>query len=187
MLYYPLDSDFRLTLWEPHHAAELFAVVDANRDHLRRWLPWVDGTQSADDSRAFIERSLVAFGERREMHMAIWREGKLVGAIGFNRIDWDNQDCEIGYWLTQSAEGNGIITRACRVLIDHALTAWKMNRVVIEADVDNVRSRAVPERLGFTQDGTLRQAIKVDGRYSDLAVYSLLSAEWTTHDEQQPE
>jgi ribosomal-protein-serine acetyltransferase len=181
MLYNEIAPNLKLALWDVYHADALFAVVDENRDHLRQWLPWVDSTLSAEDSRAFIIRSLNMFGKRREMHCAIWHDGNLVGAIGFNKIDWQNLDCEIGYWLAQSAEGNGIITAACRAIIDHAITNWRMNRIVIEAATMNRRSRAVPLRLGFKHEGTLRQGAMLGGEYIDLELYSLLASEWRTN------
>jgi ribosomal-protein-serine acetyltransferase len=50
--------------------------------------------------------------------------------------------------------------------------------VVIEAVVDNTRSRAIPERLGFTQEGILREAKRIRGRFEDAALYSMLASDW---------
>ncbi len=179
MLYYEIEPNLKLILWDVHHAEELFAVTNANREHLRLWLPWVDHTKSVDDSRSFIKRSIKMFGKRRGMHLGILHHGEIVGAVGFNKLNWRNRDCEIGYWLAKSAEGHGIITKACRAIIDHAFTNWQMNRIVIRATTENVRSRAVPIRLGFTHEGRLRQVVMSDDDYIDLEIYSLLAAEWS--------
>lgn len=178
MLYHEIEPNLKLTLWEPYHAEALFAVTDANRAHLGKWLPWVEETNSVEDSRNFIKQSLKSFGERKQAHFAIWLDGEIVGAIGFNKINWQNRDCEIGYWVAQSAEGQGIITKACRAIVDHAIDNWQMNRIVIEAATANVRSWAIPARLGFTHEGTLRQVAKLHGEYIDLELYSLLADEW---------
>jgi ribosomal-protein-serine acetyltransferase len=90
-----------------------------------------------------------------------------------------NRAASLGYWLSEDEEGRGTMTDPVRALVAHSFTQWKLNRVEIRADVENVRSRAIPERLGFRQEGILRQAYRVsEDRYSDDAVYSMLASEW---------
>lgn len=89
----------------------------------------------------------------------------------------DNRSTRIGYWLDEAHQGRGIVTAAVRLLADHALTVWQLNRVEIHAATENRRSRAIPDRLGFREEGTLRHAQLVDGRYLDSVVYSTLAAD----------
>lgn len=70
------------------------------------------------------------------------------------------------------------MTAAARVLVGHAFTVWGLSRVEIRAATENLRSRAIPERLGFQQEGILRRRELVNGRYLDCAVYSMLSTDW---------
>jgi ribosomal-protein-serine acetyltransferase len=93
-------------------------------------------------------------------------------------VDWQNRSTSIGYWLAQGAEGGGTMTQAVSALVDHALREWRLNRVEIRADVENVRSRALAERLGFRQEGTLRQAIRLADGYHDDALYAMLAQDW---------
>ena len=72
----------------------------------------------------------------------------------------------------------GVITAAVRAYTDHALRVWGLQRVEIEAAVDNTRSRAVAERLGFQPEGLRRQAHKIGGRHYDVVVYSMLAPDW---------
>lgn len=69
------------------------------------------------------------------------------------------------------------MTAAVRVLVDHALTVWRLNRVEILAATGNRRSRAIPQGLGFHEEGTRRQMQLVSGRYRDCVAYSTLAAE----------
>lgn len=71
------------------------------------------------------------------------------------------------------------MTEAVRALTTHAFTVLKLNRVEIRAAVGNVRSRAIPERLGFSQEGVARQAERIGDRYEDSVVYSMLATEWS--------
>lgn len=70
------------------------------------------------------------------------------------------------------------MTAAVRLLVDHALSLWRLNRVEIRVAAENRRSRAISERLGFRQEGMLRQAELIDGRYLASIVYSMLAADW---------
>lgn len=95
--------------------------------------------------------------------------------VGFHRLDWDQLSTSIGYWIAERQQGTGTVTRAAAALVDHAFGVWKLNRLEIRAGVENDRSRAIPERLGFTQEGVLREPERVGGRFVDHAVYAILA------------
>jgi ribosomal-protein-serine acetyltransferase len=173
-----IDSSLELRLLEEHHADEVFSVVDSNREHLRRWLPWVNASKSADDTRAFIRRALEQFARHDGFQAGIWLDDHVVGCLGLHFIKWHNRRTEIGYWLAEPAQGRGIMTRSCRALIDHAFGELSLNRVEIHCAVGNNRSRGVPERLGFHAEGTHRQIHAIDGQYHDDIVYAMLAEDW---------
>jgi ribosomal-protein-serine acetyltransferase len=159
-------------------AEPLFAVVDANRAHLRQWLPWVDSNRGPDDTRAFIRRSREQFARNDGFDAAIEADGAIVGVIGLHKVDHLNRKTEIGYWLAESAQGRELMTAACRAVITHIFSDLKLNRVEILCATENVRSRRVPERLGFAQEGMARQAGFLYDHYVDLVVYAMLAADW---------
>ncbi len=176
MLCHRLGRRAELRMLEPRHAEELFALVDRNRERLRKWLPWVDGTKSAEDTTKFIRESLKRHAETGEVVAGMWHRGKLAGTIGLH-IRGEAR-AMIGYWLSQEAEGKGLMTLACRAMVDHAFRDLKAERVEIFAEPRNRRSRAIPERLGFRREGTLRHVAKLNDRFVDHVVYSLLRGEW---------
>ncbi len=165
-----------LEMLEPRHADELFALVDRNRERLRKWLPWVDGTKSADDTLKFIRESLRRHAETGEVVAGIWHRGKLAGTIGLH-IRGEAR-AMIGYWLGAEFEGKGIMTLACRAMLAHAFRDLGVERVEIFAEPRNARSRAVPQRLGFKREGTLRHVARLNDRFIDHVAYSLLRGEW---------
>jgi ribosomal-protein-serine acetyltransferase len=173
---FELRADARTILRTPRRAdAEaIFALVDANRAYLRRWLPWVDGSTAVEHTRGFLDVTIAAGLEGRSLILAIEHEGAIAGTIGFNSIDAANRSGEIGYWLRADFQGRGIVTAACRALARHAFDSLGLNCVRLAAATDNAKSRAVPERLGFHLDGVLREQEWVDGRFVDHAVYTLL-------------
>ena len=159
-------------------ARALFALVDANRDRLRRWLPWPDGNLSVLDSRAYILWVRAQARRGIGLSFGLWWKGSLVGVAGFVWIDAANRSAAIGYWLAQAAEGHGLMTAAVSALLRHGFRTLKVNRMEIRAGVRNRRSRGIPRRLGFRHEGTLRQAECLAGHYVDHAVYGLLASEW---------
>jgi ribosomal-protein-serine acetyltransferase len=158
-------------------AAELTSVVAANREHLARWLPWA-ATYGHQDSLDYIAKAHAQLEADDGFEGAIVAGGEIVGGAGFHAIDRVNRSTSIGYWLVAEAEGKGLMTATVRAQLDHAFGVWGLHRVVIEAVLDNARSRAIPERLGFTEEGVLRQAKLLRGRYEDAALYAMLATEW---------
>ena len=159
-------------------AGALYALVEANRDRLRRWLPWPDANRSIQDSRAYILRVRAQARAGSAQSFGLWWQERLVGVAGFAWIDPANQSAAIGYWLAEAAEGRGLMTAAVSALLRHGFRTLKLNRIEIRAGVRNRRSRAIPKRLGFRHEGTLRQAERLGDRFVDHAVYGLLAEEW---------
>lgn len=178
MFTHRLDDDTELRLLEREQADELFALVDDNREYLRQWLPWVDDTKSVEDSAAFIEMTLEQFAEGNGFQAGVWYEGALGGVIGHHGVDRANLSTSLGYWLGASFQGKGLMTKSCRVLIEHAFGYWGLERVEIRCATENMKSRAIPERLGFELEGVLRRAEVLYGTHVDLAVYGMVAAEW---------
>lgn len=159
-------------------ARALFALVEANRDRLRRWLPWPDANRTVQDSRAFVLRVRALARRGAAQSYGLWWRDHLVGVVGFVWIDAPNATAGIGYWLDAAAEGHGLMTRAVAALVRHGFRDLGLTRIEIRAGVRNLRSRAIPRRLGFRQEGVLRQVERLADRTVDHAVYALLADEW---------
>ena len=159
-------------------AGELFAVCDANRAYLRQWLPWLDRTRQSADTRGFIEGAIRQDDSNQGFQALILVGGRIAGLVGYHRIDWANRNTSLGYWLAEPYQRRGLMTASCRVLIDHAFAALNLHRIAITCAPENTRSRAIPERLGFTHEGRLRHAEWLYDHYVDHEVYSLLQREW---------
>jgi ribosomal-protein-serine acetyltransferase len=171
-------SDIRLGIMDEVHAQELFRLVDSNRIHLRQWLPWLDSQKNTADSLQFIRVTRDQFRNKESMTMGVWYQDSLCGVIGYHRIDWMNRSSMIGYWISSDRQGKGIMTEACRELVDYGFSRLGLHRVEIRCAIGNQRSRAIPERLGFVNEGIARQGEWLYDRYVDLVVYSMLAPEW---------
>lgn len=154
---------------------ELFNMVDKNRVCLEPWLGWVDYVKCPEDEFRVVQS--VAQSDTGKYFIFV--NGALHGMVGFVQEHKSKQTVEIGYWLDNAMNGRGIMTRAVEKLTGLAFDVWGANRVEIQAAVDNKKSRAIPERLGFNQDGILRQReIVRPGVIYDIVMYSKLKSEW---------
>lgn len=178
MFSHKIDDNLQLCLPELHRAEEIASVVRANLNHLQPWMPWAVDDYSVDSAKEWIQRTLTEFAEDGRFNAIILVDEKVIGTIGFHNLNTAHGSAEIGYWLDKAHEGKGIITRCCRVLIDYLFEVRGLNRVQINCNVENVRSRAVPERLGFALEGIHRQVERVQGKFGDWAVYAMLRSEW---------
>jgi ribosomal-protein-serine acetyltransferase len=177
-----LRPGVELRLLEERHAATVFALVERNRKYLREWMPWVDTTVTEDDTLSFIRASLEQFAGNYGFAAGIWMgDGNpetLAGVIGTHKINWLNRKVELGYWVGQEFQGRGIVTEACRAAVTHLLCEMDLNRVEIHCATGNAKSCAIARRLGFTLEGTLREAELCNGRYLDLNVFAMLQRDW---------
>jgi len=177
MLRFVLSEGCHLRLFEEADAEEFHRLIEANRAHLVPWMPWA-ADEAPEGTLRFIRLTRRQVADNDGFQVAIVCDGRIVGAVGFHGVDWTHRSTSIGYWLDTGHQGRGIMTRAVRALVDHALRGWELNRVEIRAAPDNRRSRAIPERLGFRQEGVLREAERVGDRYLDSVVYAMLPSAW---------
>ncbi|MDP3276636.1 MAG: GNAT family protein [Deltaproteobacteria bacterium] len=178
MFRIPVDPTLDLVLLEPRHAPILFALIDENRAHLRRFLPWVDTTQSPQDSAVFIHSCLEQFARGTAVNVALFSGPALVGLCGTHAIHWGSRRAELGYWISSAWQGRGLMTRAVRALSAYLFFSHGLHRLEIRAASDNQKSRAVAERLGFVLEGTLREAEWLYDRYVDHALYAILQRDF---------
>jgi ribosomal-protein-serine acetyltransferase len=178
MFLHKVDDEVSLKLIDLGDAERIFELSDQSRDYLREWLPWLDMTRTTNDTRAFIQGAQRGYGENHSMITVILFNGVIVGVIGFNELNLMNKTAQIGYWLGVGYQGSGLMTRAAAAMINYAFNELKMHKVEIRAASGNKKSRAVPERLGFKQEGSIRQAEWLYDHYVDHVVYGMLDSEW---------
>lgn len=175
-----IDDKTSLELSAEKHAKALFLAINENREHLSEFLGFVNKMQSEEDIRKFLKNCERIYQEGGEVSFAIFHAGELVGRIGIHYIHQQNKTAAIGYWLSQKAEGKGIITKACQELLKYGFQELNLNRIEIKAATENYKSQAIPKRLGFVREGVLRQAEFINTSFVDLVLYSLLRSEWET-------
>jgi ribosomal-protein-serine acetyltransferase len=165
-----------LRLPEERDANELYALVDANRAYLSQWMPWAP-EETLEDALSYIKLLRAQLANNDGLNTLITVDGRIAGSVGMRSIEWRVRSTELGYWLAAEHQGRGIMTAAVGAYLDYAFGVLGLHRVVVHAGTGNSRSRAIPERLGFTYEGTAREAEWLGERVHDLAVYAILASD----------
>jgi ribosomal-protein-serine acetyltransferase len=172
-----VNEETQLRLLEERHVEDYFALIARNQEYLRLWVDVEAYEGTVETLKAYVKQRLLQFVNGEGYHLGIWHQDALVGILDY-RLNERNRTVELGYWLDESLQGKGIVTQACRTMVRHAFEEHYVQKVVISCAIDNPRSRAVADRLGFVQEGVLRQVVRLHGRSVDGIFYGLLAEEW---------
>lgn len=180
MLIQKIDDEVSLRLFTKDDADELFHLTMASKRYLKEWLGWLDYTNSVEDTAQFIQTKCeeVAANGGHAQTFAIVYNGEIAGTIGFNEVNRSNNIGIVGYWLGEMFQQKGIMSKAFKALIQYGFEQLQLNRIEVRAAVRNTKSRALPEKFGFTKEGEIRQAEWLYDHYVDHVVYGLLRSEW---------
>lgn len=170
-----ITSD-RLDLRAPalDHLAPLSRAVLESLAELAVWMPWA--TENYDDgAEENLRGAIAAFVTRTDLRYHVFdRTGRLVGSVGYHRMNWAVPRMEIGYWLRTGETGKGYATEATRALAKVAFEEFGARRLDIRCDDSNVASAAVAERCGFHLEGVLENySVGTDGTLRNERVYAL--------------
>ncbi len=178
MFFLKIDDDLEMRLIQMNDAKKLSELINANRQHLRTWLPWVDYMVAPHQFYSIVSYWLYEYHQNTGLRAGIFYKGKLNGCIELHNVDYFNRLASMGYFLAKTAEGKGLVTRSAKALIEYAFTVLGLNRIEIRAGEKNVKSRAIPERLGFTMEGKIRQGEFLHGYFQHIILYGLIKDDW---------
>ena len=168
-------DEFELVRRRPtfHNAEMIFSLLDKNRTYFEQWLGWVNEIKSLEDCFGWLrnqdDTSCVYF---------IFKDCNMIGCVGFVKINEKAKSLDLGYWLVEEANGQGIIHLMIKLLEPVAFDSdWEVLR--IGCDVLNKKSKKVAEKLGYVFEGTIRHGEPYpDGRRYDNSFFSKLKSEW---------
>src|SRR5690554_2182506 len=120
MFNYMIDEDIELRFLENHHAEDIFKSTEFSREHLRKWMPWVDEIKAIEDELRFINMTKKQYLSNEGFQAGIWYQGIFAGMIGYHDMSWLHRSVSIGYWLDKRFTGKGIMTKACQAMVNYA-------------------------------------------------------------------
>lgn len=173
-----IDKELILKQLEQSDSADIFKTIDTQREFLGKWLPFVAYTKEISDTEQFVNSVVNAPEDRFEYIFTIKKCDEFVGLIGFKDTDKQNKKTEIGYWLSEKHQKQGIITKSVEKLCDFAFNQQGINRIQIKCAIENTASINIPKKLGFRLEGIERQGeLLTNDLFTDLVIYSKLKSD----------
>jgi ribosomal-protein-serine acetyltransferase len=160
------------------YAEELHSIIIRENERLCEWLPWAHNYGSLEKSIAFTEQSKKNFDEKKGFGFTVIYKGKAIGIMGTHSIDYANKRTTIGYWLSEQAEGRGVMTACVRSLIEFCFEELELNRVEILCGTKNHKSNRIPQKLGFQLEGIFKKYELLATGYVDVNYYAMLKENW---------
>lgn len=171
-----------LRCWEPQDAPLLKEAIDSSIEHLKPFMPWAHNEPTSlqvkvDTIRRFRSR----FDQGQDFIYGVFDpdEQRALGGCGLHARSREGI-LEIGYWMRADATHQGFATELSMALVQVAFEVHQVFRVEIHCVTENTYSAAVPRKLGFTHEGTLRKAYSNQDRLSDSMIWGLLADEYPT-------
>lgn len=181
--YRVITARMVIRCWNPADAPLLQTAIAENLPHLRPWMAWAHA--EPEELQQKIERLRYLRGQfdlSQDFTYGIFNpeETRVLGGTGLHTRAGENAR-EIGYWIHQEYLNQGLATEASAALVKVAFEVDRVRRVEIHCDPRNVRSAAIPRKLGFTYEATLRQRTPAPGgRLLDRMIWTLLAGEYPT-------
>lgn len=184
LLEFPSSIETDRLIIRPPRESDAEAVAEAKyaaRISLAPWFPWAqeDSDFSVGASLKFLRTALSQFYAREDFTLLVFEKetGDFIACSGLHPRDWSIGRFEVGYWSALNARGKGYITESSNAITRFAFDEFNAKSMIIRADDDNFKSRAIPERLNFELDGILRasEVNVVTGEPRDVAYYSCLN------------
>jgi len=173
-----VDPEIQLVSPTPEMLHSLFALIDSNRDFLNRHITFAQNKNTKAEVERFL-KEIISFNiGGQKFNLLIQYQGELVGLIGFHRINPMDARAEIGYWLGEAYQKNGILTKAMPIFLHHGFEAIGINRVDLLTLTKHERSIALAQRSGFVYEGLLRQYYFMHDEFQDAHLYSCLKSEF---------
>jgi len=161
------------------------AAILESLEELSRFMPWAKTSPSLKDTEIFIQQALDNWiakkNEEPYLPLFIFENGsgEFLGSTGFHHMNWEVPCFETGYWLRTSAANQGYMTEAVNAITRYAFIQLGAKRIAITCQRENLRSKKIPERLGYVLEGVLksnRRAIQ-SGALTDTLMYARYSLE----------
>ena len=161
---------------DPDIAPAVNAAIRESFDSLSRWMEWADHVPSIDETRDRLARSRQAFiaGEDYGLHLFTAQSQLFIGSAGLHPRSADVRRWEIGYWIRDTATGQGYATEAVRAIAAAGFTSLNLHAIEIRASARNVASHRAARRAGFVLDAVVSDGrVDPDGEPCDTHVYVL--------------
>lgn len=154
------------------------AVIESF-DILNKFMPWAKTEPTIKETEIFVRQAaanwILKNNDEPYLPLFIFEKetNRFIGGTGYHHYQWDVPCIETGYWLRTSCQGQGFMTEAINALTQYAFKQLNIRRIAITCDINNLRSKKIPERLNYTLECIAKSnRINPDGKVSDTCVFA---------------
>ena len=135
---------------------------------------------SVEEAKALVERRAVAFKRQERIRWVLARreDDMVIGSCGYVHWNREARRVEVGYELHEDWQGHGLMREALSAMLAFGFDRMGLNRVEALVVPENEPSLRLLRRLGFEEEGLLREYGFWKGRFHDLRLFSLLKKDW---------
>ena len=166
----------RLEPKREEHTAASWNAIERSLPELKRFMSWAHFA-SPITTAEHMRAAETEWNGWKGWDFVIFLGDEVAGSIGLNRYDELWRSANLGYWVRSDVVGRGIATEAATAVIDFAFGEVNLNRLELVANVDNIASQRVAEKVGFQFEGIRRQGAWIGGRGVDVKSYGLLASD----------
>lgn len=160
----------------PDHAEGMWRIIEPSLPELRKWMPWAaDATY--DTTHDYTTTAARGWNMGTNFAFTVFHRNQMAGSVGIEGFNPRSNSVSIGYWIHSAQTGRGLTTEAASACIEFAFLELGSHRIELRASPDNLASVRVAEKLGFQQEGLLREAGRGEGGYHDLNIFGLLESD----------
>ena len=164
---------------EPRDYTEWAEVRDASRIFLTPWEPtWAQDETSRGSYRYKLRRYVEDARDDKAHALFVFgdEDDALIGGVTLSNIRRGvAQTGSLGYWAGEMYAGKGYITAAVRAVVRYAFDDLELHRVEAACQPDNMASRRVLEKAGFTQEGAAKSYLKINGAWRDHLLFGIVN------------
>lgn len=173
-----VNDKIKLVYPNPSFSKPLFELIESNKSYLNQHITFAQNKDSLASVGSFL-KEIESFNiGGQKFNLLIEYENTLAGIIGFHRIDRINAKAEIGYWIGQSYQGNGILAQVMPVFLSYGFNTLAINRVDLLTLISHQRSIRLAERSGFIKEGVLKEYYFMHDAFQDAVLYRMLRSDF---------
>ena len=154
---------------------DLFKIIQNDRNSLAKYQPGTNTLKTKADALKFLKKVQIKSRQGKLLWLTILKNEKVVGEIVLHHINHQDKNAKIGYFLSSGAQGQGIMTKTVKVLVNVAFSKLHLHKISLEIAAGNQKSLAIPRRLGFVYEATLKEQMLISGKYEDEIIYSIFN------------
>ena len=154
---------------------DLFKIIQNDRKVLDQYQPGTTAIKTKADALNFLKQVQIKTKQGKILWLTILKNEKVVGEIVMHHINHQDKNTKIGYFLSTKAQGQGIMTKTVKVLINVAFSRLHLHKISFEIAASNQKSLAIAKRLGFVYEATLKEQMLISGKYQDEIIYSVFN------------